>query len=137
MAITSNHGGGILLLKKYSAFVVLMLFLANVINYLDRSALSVAAPIIRKVFSLSPAELGFIFSSFFVGYAIFNFVGGFLSDIYGPKKVFGGSMTLWSLFCGLTIASFNFVSLFIVRLFFGFTEGPLASTTNKTINNWV
>ncbi|WP_438938626.1 MFS transporter [Alicyclobacillus suci] len=123
--------------KKYSALVITMLFLANVINYLDRSAFSIAAPMISKGFTLTPSELGMIFSSFFVGYAIFNFVGGFMSDLYGPKKVFGGSMTLWSIFCGLTAVTFNFASLFIVRLLFGFTEGPLVSTTNKTINNWV
>lgn len=76
--------------KKYSALVITMLFLANVINYLDRSAFSIAAPMISKGFTLTPSELGMIFSSFFVGYAIFNFVGGFMSDLYGPKKCLAG-----------------------------------------------
>lgn len=123
--------------KKYRHFVMFMLFLAGVINYLDRSALSVAAPLVAKALNLNPVELGIIFSSFFVGYAIFNFVGGFLSDIFGPRKIFGSSMAFWSIFCGLTAVAFNFVSLFIIRLFFGFGEGPLSSTTNKIITNWV
>lgn len=123
--------------KKYRHFIVSMLFLAGVINYLDRSALSVAAPLVTKALNLNPAELGLIFSSFFIGYALFNFIGGFLSDIVGPRKIFGASMTFWSIFCGLTAVAFNFVSLFIIRLLFGFGEGPLASTTNKTVTNWV
>jgi hypothetical protein len=45
--------------------VIGLLFLAGVINYLDRSALSVAAPLITKDLHFSPSELGFVFSSFF------------------------------------------------------------------------
>jgi ACS family hexuronate transporter-like MFS transporter len=123
--------------KKHRWFVVFMLFLGGVINYLDRSAFSVAAPTISKELHLNSAELGIIFSSFSIGYALFNFVGGYLSDIYGPRKVFTASMTVWSIFCGLTVTSFNFVSLFIIRLLFGLGEGPLGSTTNKTVSNWV
>jgi MFS transporter, ACS family, hexuronate transporter len=123
--------------KKYRWFIVFMLFLGGVINYLDRSAFSVAAPTITKELHLNSAELGIIFSSFSVGYALFNFVGGYLSDVYGPKKVFTVSMAIWSIFCGLTITAFSFASLFIIRMLFGLGEGPLGSTTNKTIGNWI
>jgi ACS family hexuronate transporter-like MFS transporter len=117
-------------------FVLIMLFLAGVINYMDRSALSVAAPFIQKSFHLDAAQLGMILSSFFIGYAIFNFIGGYASDYFGPKKVLGTSMTVWSIFAGLTAATFNFLSLFIVRVLFGMGEGPLSSSQSKMINNW-
>ncbi|MFL6532795.1 MAG: MFS transporter, partial [Pseudomonas sp.] len=48
------------------SLIIIMLFLAGVINYLDRSALSVAAPFIQKDYGLSTGEMGMIFSSFFV-----------------------------------------------------------------------
>lgn len=123
--------------KKYRWNIVLMLFLANAINYMDRSAMSVALPILNQKFHLSPYEAGLILSSFFFGYVLFNFIGGYLSDYKGPKKVFTYAMTVWSVFCGMTAGTFNFASLFIVRVVFGFGEGPLTSTTNKTMNNWV
>ena len=123
--------------KRYRWNIVLMLFLANAINYIDRSAMSVALPILNKRFELTPFESGLILSSFFVGYALFNFVGGYLADKVGPKKVMGAAMAVWSVFCGLTAGTFNFVSLFLVRVFFGFGEGPITSTTNKTMNNWI
>jgi len=123
--------------KKYRWNIVLMLFIGNAINYIDRSAMSVALPILNKRFELTPFESGLILSSFFAGYALFNFVGGYLSDKVGPKKVMGTAMFVWSIFCGLTAAAYSFVSLFIIRLFFGFGEGPLTSTTNKTMNNWI
>lgn len=124
------------MLKKKRWQVVLLLFLAGIINYLDRSALSVAAPLVSKDLSLGPADLGIIFSSFFVGYAIFNFIGGWASDKLGGKRVFTIAMAIWSTFCALTAAATGFVSLLVIRVFFGVGEGPLSSTINKVVNNW-
>ena len=122
--------------KKYRSVVLFMLFLAGVVNYLDRSALSIAAPLISKEFNLDAAQLGITFSIFFAGYTLFNFIGGYLSDRFGPHKVLTGSMSLWSLACGATALTWNFGSLLIVRTIFGMGEGPIGSNTNKTINNW-
>ncbi|MDQ0862267.1 MFS transporter [Bacillus sp. V2I10] len=122
--------------KKYRWFIVFLLFLAGAFNYMDRVAFSVAAPFISKEFNLTPTQLGLLFSSFFIGYAIFNFIGGYLADRFGPRKVFGGSLGLWSIFIGATAVTFNFTSLYISRLFFGFAEGPVATTSNKMVNNW-
>ncbi|OWJ64711.1 MFS transporter [Inquilinus limosus] len=116
--------------------IVGLLFIAGVINYLDRSALSIAAPLIQKDLELDHAQMGVIFSSFFAGYAIFNFIGGWLSDRIGPKTVFTGAMGMWSLFCGLTAAATGFVSMIVLRVLFGVGEGPLSSTMSKTVSNW-
>jgi ACS family hexuronate transporter-like MFS transporter len=103
---------------------------------MDRTAFSVAAPFFVQDFELTPSQLGMLFSSFFLGYAIFNFVGGYLSDIHGPRKIFSVFMVIWSIFCGLTGAAFNFASLFIIRICFGIGEGPISATTSKMVNNW-
>jgi MFS family permease len=57
------------------------------INYMDRSALSVAAPLVTKDLQLDAAQLG-IFSSFFVEYALVTLIGKYASDLFGPKGVF-------------------------------------------------
>ena len=124
------------MLKKKRWQLVFLLFLAGVVNYLDRSALSVAAPLVTQDLSLTPADLGLIFSSFFFGYAIFNFIGGWASDKLGGKRVFTLAMGVWSAFCALTAAATGFVSLLVIRVFFGVGEGPLSSTINKVVNNW-
>ena len=103
-----------------------MLFAGGLINYMDRSALSIAAPLTMRDLHLDTVQLGFIFSSFFAGYALFNFVGGYASDVFGPKRVFTVAMSLWPLFCGLTAAAVGFTSLFVVRVLFGFGEGPFS-----------
>lgn len=122
--------------KKYRWFVVLTLFAAMLINYLDRSALSIAAPLLSKEFDLTPSEMGMVFSSFFVGYAIFNLVGGYIADKYGARVVLAGSMLIWSAFCGLTTMATGLTSLLVVRFFFGVGEGPIAAATNKLVYNW-
>jgi MFS family permease len=121
---------------KYRYVVALLLFLAGAINYMDRAALGVVAPIINKELGLSPSQMGLIFSSFFIGYSIFSFLGGYLSDKFGTMRVFSWAMGVWSLFCGLTAATTGFVSLLVCRVFFGIGEGPMSSNTNRTISNW-
>jgi ACS family hexuronate transporter-like MFS transporter len=113
-----------------------MLFIAGAINYIDRAALSIIAPIVSKDLSLSPSELGIVFSAFFVGYSIFCFIGGYFSDRIGPKRVFIIAVTVWSVFCALTSAVAGFFSLLVIRVIFGFGEGPFASSGSKMVNNW-
>ena len=124
------------LANRYRGTILTMLFLAMVINYIDRAALAIAMPFITKDFHLSVAEKGVIFSSFSIGYAIFNFVGGYLADRFGGKRVFTWTMTIWSVLCGLTAGVFSFTALLAVRVLFGAGEGPISTTANKVVNNW-
>ncbi|VVD70175.1 MFS transporter [Pandoraea fibrosis] len=122
--------------KKYRKTILVMLLLAMVINYIDRAALSIAMPFITKDFHLTPGEKGLIFSAFSVGYALFNFLGGYFADRFGGKRVLSVSMAGWSLACGLTAAVSGFWSMLAVRIAFGAGEGPNSATANKVVNTW-
>lgn len=125
------------MLKNFRWTVVaLLLFIAGSINYMDRAAIGVVAPFIEKSFTLSPSQLGVAFSTFFIGYAVFAFVGGQLADRFGPKRTYVWAATAWSVLCGLTGLVTSYGQLLIVRTLFGFAEGPMNSTTNRTITNW-
>jgi ACS family hexuronate transporter-like MFS transporter len=116
--------------------MALLLFMGGGISYLDRAALSVAAPLIARDLHLDPARLGLVFSIFFFGYALFCFVGGHASDRIGPKRVMAAAMTVWSVFCGLTAAVTGLGMLLVVRVIFGMGEGPFSATANKLVSNW-
>lgn len=116
---------------------VFLLFLVYGINYLDRVALSIAAPLIQHDLGIDAAQMGIIFSSFFVGYTLFNFLGGLASDRLGPKLVYVLAVSFWSIFCGLTAVAVGMVSLLILRVLFGMAEGPLCSAANKMVSNWL
>lgn len=122
--------------SRFRWVVLALLFLAMLINYMDRAALSIAMPFIAKTFTLTPSEKGLIFSSFFVGYALFNIVGGYLADRLGPKRVFTWAMVGWSFACAMTAAATGFMSLLVIRTAFGIGEGPISATANRTVANW-
>ncbi|PLZ02193.1 MFS transporter [Burkholderia sp. WAC0059] len=116
--------------------LVSMLFLGSIVAYLDRAALSIAAPFIVREMHLAPAQLGIVFSSFFAGYALFCFVGGHAADRFGAKRVFTTSFVVWSVFCGLTAAALNVTTLLLTRIGLGIGEGPFSATANKLVNEW-
>lgn len=116
--------------------VLALLFLASMINFIDRAALSVAAPYITTELNLSPAELGFVFSVFSIGYTFFCFVGGWASDRFGAKRVFLVAALAWSVFSGLTGLVYSLFALIVVRMFFGMAEGPFATASNKIVSGW-
>jgi ACS family D-galactonate transporter-like MFS transporter len=62
--------------------VVLLLVLSVIINYIDRSNLSLAMPLIQRQFTLSPVQVGSLLSAFFWTYALMQISGvaGWLSD---------------------------------------------------------
>lgn len=123
-------------MKRYRYIILALLVSCTFINYIDRAALSIAAPYIMKEFSFTPSQMGTIFSSFSIGYAIFCFIGGYFSDICGPRKTIAVAMILWSFFAGAPAIAWGFTSLFIFRVLFGMGEGPVSSVSNKMINNW-
>ena len=118
--------------RRHQALAVL--FAAGIVNYMDRAAFSIAAPLLSQEMHLAPAQLGLVFSSFFVGYALFALVGGWTSDRLGGRLVIATAMLAWSLFCGLTAAAVGFASLLAIRVLFGMSEGPLPSAQNKFIS---
>jgi MFS transporter, ACS family, hexuronate transporter len=121
---------------QYRSTILAMLLLATVINYIDRSALSIAMPFITHDYHLTASEKGIIFGAFSVGYALFNFLGGYFSDRFGGRRVLSWSMTGWSLACALTAAVSGFWSMLTLRIVFGMGEGPNAATANKVVNTW-
>ncbi|MGA3251489.1 MAG: MFS transporter, partial [Paraburkholderia sp.] len=81
---------------KYRYVVAALLFAAGAINYMDRAALGIVAPIVSKTLELSPSQLGIIFSGFFFSYSIFAFLGGYVADKWGTMRVFTWAMGFWS-----------------------------------------
>ena len=122
--------------KNYRVVIALLLFFAGMLNYLDRAALSVMAPLIKSDLHINDAELGIRFSCVFLGYCAFCFLGGWAADRFGPRRVYAWAAGVWSLFCGATALVTGFTHLLIVRMLFGIGEGPMGTTTNKSIANW-
>ena len=61
-----------------------MLFLVSIITYLDRIAISAAAPKISDELGLSPAQMGLVFSAFVLAYGLFEIPGGWRATVSDP-----------------------------------------------------
>jgi MFS transporter, ACS family, hexuronate transporter len=73
-----------------------LLFLATVLNYLDRQVLSLTAEHVMAEFHLDQEHFGEIVSSFRYSYAAVQLFGGWLVDAAGPRLVFPLAVGLWS-----------------------------------------
>lgn len=74
-----------------------LLFLAAVINYIDRGSLSVAAPAVAAQLSLNPMQMGVLLSAFFWSYSALQIVAGWLTDRLRVDWVFGAGFAIWSI----------------------------------------
>lgn len=104
--------------------IVFLLVVSVLINYIDRSDLSIAAPVIQRQFALSPVQLGSLLAAFFWTYALLQIVGiaGWLSDRFSAGWVLLVGYLLWSLATVATGLTTGFVTLFVMRLLLGAGE---------------
>ena len=103
--------------RRYWVFFLLFLF--NLIAYVDRVNMSVAGEPIAQEFGLSPVALGYLFSSFLWAYVLMMLPGGRLIDGIGAHRVAAIMATIWSIAQILSGASIGFVSMLLTRLGLG------------------
>src|SRR6516225_4635376 len=113
-----------------------MLMLTSV-NYIDRTSLSVAMPLIGKELGLDPAMQGLILSSFFWTYAFMQVPSGVLVDVYKPRIVIALSTVGWGFFQTVAAVSTNWVMLLLTRLGLGATEAPIYPAGGKLNAIWM
>jgi sugar phosphate permease len=116
--------------------VLLMVWLLQFVNYLDRINLSIAAPTMMKELSISPSLFGFVLAAFTFGYAVAQIPGGALADRFGAKCMLIVSPVLWSFFTGATGFVSTVIALIVVRVLFGFSEGLSNGASFKSIGDY-
>jgi MFS transporter, ACS family, glucarate transporter len=82
--------------------LVFWLFVLSAVAFLDRVNISIAGGSLAAAYHLSNVQLGWVFSSFLAGYAIFQTPGGRLADRLGSRRVLGGGVIWWGIFTALT-----------------------------------
>lgn len=109
--------------------ILAFLFINVVINYMDRSNLSVAATGITDDLQLTPVQLGLLFSAFGWTYAALQIPGGILVDRIAPRLLYSISLITWSLTTGLLGLVKGFTGLFGLRLAVGVLRPRLTPST--------
>ncbi len=114
--------------------VVFLLFIASLINYLDRATLSIAVPLIGKEMHLGPVEKGLLLSTFFWSYALMQLPIGWCADRFNLKWVYTGAFALWSMAQGMAGMSWNLLSLIFTRFVLGVGESIYLPGGTKVVS---
>jgi len=123
-------------LKKYQRITVVFLLLIGIVNYLDRSALSIANTSIQRDMLISPSQMGILLSAFSVAYAFAQLPLGLIIDRLGSKIALGASLLAWSVaqsLCGLVNSFGGFMGL---RVLLGIGEAPMFPSAAKALSEW-
>jgi MFS transporter, ACS family, D-galactonate transporter len=113
-----------------------LITIATMINYLDRTLLSVAAPHMAKDLGLHATMMGVVFSAFSWSYALAQVPGGILLDRLGTRLTYFLSITIWSAITGLQGGVFNLMSLIAARLGVGAAEAPCFPANSRVLMTW-
>ncbi len=116
--------------------IALLLFVTVVINYLDRSNLSIVAPELMRELSISPVQAGWIFSAFGWTYAAMQIPGGWLVDRVRPRYLYALALASWSLATVSMGFVGSFAAMFGLRLMVGALEAPAYPINSRVVTTW-
>lgn len=122
---------------KTRHIVLWLTVLAYMITYMDRVVISNTLPLIEKDLGLDTITKGWILSAFRWGYALFQIPGGWLGDLYGPRKALTWIVIWWSAFTSLTALAWNPLSMAAFRFLFGVGEAGAFPTATRSLSRWM
>ncbi|HXT25176.1 MAG TPA: MFS transporter [Candidatus Eisenbacteria bacterium] len=122
--------------------LVLWLFVLSAVAYLDRVNLSIASAKLTEEFAIGNVRLGFVFSAFLFGYALFQTPAGWLADRFGPRRVLTAGVVWWGGFTALTAAIPHNIAnavlvLLAIRFFLGAGEAIMYPASNQFVARWI
>jgi MFS transporter, ACS family, D-galactonate transporter len=116
--------------------VLALISIATMLNYLDRTLMGVAAPLIEQDLNIGPALMGIILSAFSWTYAAAQVPGGAFLDRFGTRFTYFVSITLWSVFTAAQGLAFNVTTFLIARLGMGAAEAPCFPANSRILVSW-
>jgi sugar phosphate permease len=123
-------------LRRIQWIAVTFLTLAGIVNYLDRSTLSIANHTISQEMGLSASQMGLLLSVFSFAYAFSQLPVGALLDRFGARVMLGLGMIIWSIaqLCGGLVTSLH--QFLCARIALGIGEAPQFPAGAKVVSEW-
>lgn len=122
--------------------LIFWLFVLSCVAFLDRVNMSIAGSSVADSYHLTNVQLGWVFSAFLWGYALFQTVGGSLAVRLGPRRVLAAGVVWWGIFTALTAAVPASITgaLFIfigIRFLLGAGEAIIYPASNQFVARWI
>ncbi len=122
--------------RRLRTGAIALLVVAGCVNYMDRSAVAVANGPIRDALGLSLGEMGLLLSSFAWAYGFAQLPAGLLVDRFGPRRVLGVGLVLWSLAQVGSAFSRSLAGFTAARVALGFGESPMYTGGTRVCADW-
>ena len=117
--------------------VVLLVYFAAFITYLDRVCISVATPAIERDLGLSEIQFAWVFTVFYIAYGVFEIPTAWLGDRWGQRRMLIRIVGCWSLFTVFTGMARSLGMLLMTRTVFGAAEAGAFPTLSRTLSRWL
>ena len=117
-------------------YIAALLFLATVINYVDRQALSVVAPVLTKELNLTPVAYANILQAFLYAYTVMYLFSGIIVDRWGTRLSLSVFMVWWSVANMLHAFVASALQLGVFRLLLGAGESGNFMAAVKAASEW-
>lgn len=123
-------------------FLAFWLFVLSGVAFLDRTNISIAGLQMSTEYGLGNQRLGWIFSAFLIGYAVFQVPAGWLASRFGPRKVLSLGVIWWGVATALTAVlpstlSHAVLLLITIRFGLGAGEAVIYPAANQFVARWV
>jgi len=123
--------------SKYSWYVLVVLVIVYILNFIDRQILSILAVDIKADLGLTDADMGFLGgAAFAVFYALFGIPLGRLADNWSRVKLLSIGLALWSIMTALSGFARNQVELTLARMGVGVGEATASPTAYSLISDY-
>lgn len=123
-------------LRTHQTVTLTLLFVAGVVNFLDRASLSIANTSIRAEMHLSATEMGWLLTAFSFAYGLAQLPLIGLLDRLGTRTTLGAGLTLWSTAQLLTGFVRTFPAFIACRILLGVGESPFYPAGVRSVRDW-
>ncbi|MEO6520686.1 MAG: MFS transporter [Mucilaginibacter sp.] len=127
-------------IKGLRWYIIALIGLATVINYIDRSAINIMWPYIYKEFGITDADsknaLALITTFFMIAYALGQTATGKIMDAIGTRLGMAFSILGWSISIALHALARGLLSFNIFRFMLGFSEAGNWPGATKSNAEW-
>ncbi len=121
--------------KDRARYTLAVLFAINLLNFYDRQLLGALVEPIRKQWSLTDSQIGWLATAFTLLYALVGVPFGRLSDRWNRPKLLSLGVSAWSLLTAASGLAWSYGSLFVARLGVGVGEATCAPACNSLIGD--
>jgi MFS family permease len=122
--------------RRHQTVTLSLLFMAGIVNFLDRSSLSIANTTVRAEMHWNATQMGWLLSAFSLAYGLAQLPLIGLLDRVGTRAVLGGGLVVWSAAQMLTGFVRSLPQFLALRVLLGVGEAPFYPSGVRSVREW-